>query len=588
MAKALIPRAQNPAHRINLTAEQRQFRKIVATIEKYGNDLRAYPGVVNLRAGYRFRNGWFTHPAQPAIVVSVLEKKDRSALPHKALLPKKFHGIPVDVKPATPLEQVKYLGGSVALVASLAAKSDAVADDDLAVPGWQFARQLVPPSVTLAASAGLLPYKKPPGLQLAPVTDAMTVTCCASPEEGFPELEPFLQQVKDRFTIAMYDFTAPHVEKALQGAMKKATGSLHLILDPKVALPSAKQRKNSNKKNDIKEEVVEKDLRKAIGKRFDFLWAAVTSRDKVQQGIFPNAYHIKVAVRDSKTFWLSSGNWQSSNQPDVKTLKLPIADLQKTYNREWHVVIEHSGLASLYEKFIQWDIKQARPLQIHPDTLDQPMLAVPRNLALSAAMAVKVYKASPPKTFTFGEGKPLRIQPLLSPDNYAAAVIKLLQSAKKTIWFQNQYIKISKQPAADFAKAVEVLLAKQKAGLDVKIILRNEGDTRTMLEALRNKGFPDQNIKLQSGCHNKGIVIDSTVALVGSHNWSSQGVTRNRDASLIFYDADIARYFETIFLYDWNTLAYYSAATELAMPRVDKTLAGAGVMYMPWSDYYED
>jgi hypothetical protein len=58
--------------------------------------------------------------------------------------------------------------------------------------------------------------------------------------------------VKDRFTIAVYDFTAPHVEKALQGAMKKATGSLHLILDPKVALPSAKQKKDSNKKKTLK------------------------------------------------------------------------------------------------------------------------------------------------------------------------------------------------------------------------------------------------------------------------------------------------------------------------------------------------
>jgi hypothetical protein len=584
--KTSAPRAPNSPRRINLAAERRRFRKIVAVIEKYGSDLRSYPDVVNIRAGYRFRNGWFTDPAQPAIVVSVLEKKPPSALKRKAVLPKTFHGIAVDVKPATPLEQVRHLGASAGLVASLTAKTEAAAGDDLALPGWEFARQLVPATAALTATGGLLPYKKPPGLKLNSVTDAMTVICCASPEEGFPQLEPFLQKVTSRFTIAMYDFTAPHVKNALRDAMKKATGPLRLILDPKVALPNAKQKKNSNKKNDIREEVVEKDLKSAIGKRLDFLWAAVTSRDKVEQGIFPNAYHIKVAVRDGKAFWLSSGNWQSSNQPNLAALKLSIATLQQRYNREWHVLIEHRELASLYEKFIQWDIKQARPLQTHPDTLAQPMLAVPPNPVLSAALATKTYKASPPKTFTFSKQKPLRIQPLLSPDNYAAAVIKLLQSAKQTIWFQNQYIKITKQPAADFSRAVDVLLAKQKAGLDVKIILRNEGDVRSMLEALRNKGFPDQNIKLQTGCHNKGIVVDSKVALVGSHNWSSQGVTRNRDASLIFHNPDIARYFEAIFLYDWDTLAFHSAATELAMPVVSRTLAGA--TYMPWSDYYED
>jgi hypothetical protein len=109
--------------------------------------------------------------------------------------------------------------------------------------------------------------------------------------------------------------------------------------------------------------VVENPLKSAIGKRLKFVWAAVTSRDKVKEGIFPNAYHIKVAVRDGKAFWLSSGNWQSSNQPDVDKLKLAIRDLQQKYNREWHVLIQHPGLASLYEKFIKWDMQQAAPLR---------------------------------------------------------------------------------------------------------------------------------------------------------------------------------------------------------------------------------
>ena len=34
-------------------------------------------------------------------------------------------------------------------------------------------------------------------------------------------------------------------------------------------------------------------------------------------GLLASAYHIKVAVRDGAAIWLSSGNWQSSNQPDV-------------------------------------------------------------------------------------------------------------------------------------------------------------------------------------------------------------------------------------------------------------------------------
>jgi phosphatidylserine/phosphatidylglycerophosphate/cardiolipin synthase-like enzyme len=36
--------------------------------------------------------------------------------------------------------------------------------------------------------------------------------------------------------------------------------------------------------------------------------------------------------------------------------------------------------------------------------------------------------------------------------------------------------------------------------------------------------------------------LDGNRVLLGSHNWSKSGVTLNRDASLIFDDAEIAGY----------------------------------------------
>ena len=53
--------------------------------------------------------------------------------------------------------------------------------------------------------------------------------------------------------------------------------------------------------------------RRAIGSR-------TRSRTSAAGKTFASAYHIKVAVRDRKSFWLSSGNWQSSNQPDIDFL----------------------------------------------------------------------------------------------------------------------------------------------------------------------------------------------------------------------------------------------------------------------------
>ena len=43
--------------------------------------------------------------------------------------------------------------------------------------------------------------------------------------------------------------------------------------------------------------------------------------------------------------------------------------------------------------------------------------------------------------------------------------------------------------------------------------------------------------------------------MLGSHNLTNQGSLFNRDASLLVRDAEVAKYFEKIFLFDWNNLA---------------------------------
>ncbi|HEY1428877.1 MAG TPA: phospholipase D-like domain-containing protein, partial [Candidatus Tumulicola sp.] len=54
---------------------------------------------------------------------------------------------------------------------------------------------------------------------------------------------------------------------------------------------------------------------------------------------------------------------------------------------------------------------------------------------------------------------------------------------------------------------------------------------------------------------NKGIIVDSSAVLVSSQNWSAAGCLRNRDAGLILHNAEIAQYFEAIFLDDWTKRA---------------------------------
>jgi phosphatidylserine/phosphatidylglycerophosphate/cardiolipin synthase-like enzyme len=55
------------------------------------------------------------------------------------------------------------------------------------------------------------------------------------------------------------------------------------------------------------------------------------------------------------------------------------------------------------------------------------------------------------------------------------------------------------------------------------------------------------------------MIIDGEIAVIGSQNWSEDGVSSNRDATLIIYNADAAQYWNGIFMHDWNNLAVQQA-----------------------------
>jgi phosphatidylserine/phosphatidylglycerophosphate/cardiolipin synthase-like enzyme len=216
-----------------------------------------------------------------------------------------------------------------------------------------------------------------------------------------------------------------------------------------------------------------------------------------------------------------------------------------------------------------------------------------------AATVVKIF---PAKRFTFTAEDPVKVQPILTPDNYGTQVLKLIRSATETLYFQNQYIKIY-QTFPDTAgkpglkELVDALIDRIAAGVDVKIILRNN-DARPMLQALHTYGLDVSVVKLLAGCHNKGIIVDSKAVLVSSQNYSADGVRFNRDAGLIIYHPKVAAYFEKVFLYDWEHRAYQQIPGERgAMPLLrevaeaapDSTRSPRGTReVVAWDDYYQD
>jgi hypothetical protein len=562
------------------------FSAAQSVVDRHRDELMKNPNVVDVAVGYKFTDGWIT--STPAVVVTVLRKDPEGAL--DKILPKDIDGVPVDVAPATPLQQGHHLARTSARAA--APMPSGVPDlEPFLKPGDPMPE--VSPDIRTRGTDGGRNYKEPPNLKLAPVTQAMTLLCHASPDAGWPNLKPFLAGTQKTLTVAMYDFGAKYIYQTILQTLKADAGPFMLNLDRK---------SNPHRQGEMTEEEIVEGFTKALKDKFQYATAAVGT-------LFPNAYHIKVAVRDGASFWLSSGNWQGSNQPEEDAFKLSEKEQRRLlsgHNREWHVISNNGKLAKTFEAYIKYDASEVKrvaatrgPALIGP--AEMPELVIP--LDAEEIRTAKVVKIFPAKKFTFTAKSPVRVQPLLTPDNYGEHVLKLIQSAKKSLYFQNQYIKIYKTFPGNAGKPglkdlVDALLKRMAAGVDVRIILRNEGDARLMLQALKTYGFDENRIKLLGGCHNKGIVVDSKVVMVSSQNYSADGVRFNRDAGLIIFHPKVAQYFAQIFEYDWEHRALSKIAGERggmpllrevasSAPKSATRTARTGAQVIKLDEYYQ-
>jgi hypothetical protein len=533
---------------------------------------------VDVRPGFKFTDGWITDT--PAVVVTVLRKGDPATLSSRPI-EAELDGVPVDVAPATPDQQFRHLagGGGAGTRSPISPSQLAALPPEVALlePGDT-------PTVaeaTRAAGTGRQ-YREPPDLALAAARGPMTLLCHASPDAGWPTLQAFLGGTRQTLTVAMYDFGAKHVVEAIEAAMRGAAGHFVLNLD---------RRSNPSRAGELTEEQVVKRFGTLLKERFESSTAAVGV-------LYPNAYHIKVAVRDGSVFWLSSGNWQGSNQPPVSAADLDEAaqrELFSSHNREWHVVCDSARLAKTFEAYIKFDVAEAARVAeraVVPPPLPD-LIRPPAEALRTAARPVKVFK---PKKFTLTAAERATVQPVLTPDNYGEHIVPLIKSAKKTLYFQNQYILIPKAFPDGAGKPglkelAEALRDRIAAGVDVRIILRNGGDARGMLQALKVFGIDPARVRLLGGCHNKGIVADSKAVLVSSQNYSADGARFNRDAGLLIRHAGAAAYFEQIFLHDWDNRATQRVAGETGgMPLVPAVAGGtrSAAAPMAWGDWYGD
>ena len=151
----------------------------------------------------------------------------------------------------------------------------------------------------------------------------------------------------------------------------------------------------------------------------------------------------------------------------------------------------------------------------------------------------------------------------------------MMSRATERIFIQNQSFNLTEENNQEFDHFFAVLKRKQGEIADVRVIFRDAIDfgrpedlekQQELIERLKEFGLdtsPDA-MRLQSKCHTKGIIVDSKEVLLGSQNLTNGGSLFNRDASLLVRSPKVAKFFEKIFLFDWENLTHNDATSASA------------------------
>ena len=503
-------------------------------------------GVYSAWAGFQIRDGSLSE--SPCLVVSVDPQKLQEI---KTRLPSHFENLPVDVWPASVEEQLGLIQTEAA------ATSIQYNDDDRTGDEFSFDW----------------------------VKEEMTARFHVGPERSWVELRKFLEGAQPAKTLvsSMYQFHASHVAEAVEKQLTQ-NAEMSLVVANQTHDPSS----GKTHKGDFNRSETFGKWDQNFKDSFERVYVPLGPN-----GLVANAYHIKVTVRDGKKVWLSSGNWTRTSQPLI--LDTDLNNPKKTNsagNREWHVVLTNKTLAERFSNHIKADYEQSLALGGTPEAVaDEELVDVP----LAVLEAIELEAAPSQVVEPLEVKRVLRIKPLLTPDKkgavYSKAVLELIRSARKQLLFQNQYIKMSGAKGGFLKELVEALAERAQKIKDFRIILRSgDAEMRFNLTQLKKLGVDiDSQVKILADTHTKGIVVDGKRVLLGSHNWSSSGVTLNRDASLIVDDAEVAKYFRDVFELDWSRSQppkFTAADDEQVRPAMGEE-APAGYTRMTLSEYLE-
>ena len=359
------------------------------------------------------------------------------------------------------------------------------------------------------------------------ISTTASVTPLLGPEHGLTDLLAWIESASTSLHVHMYLLQEVHLVQAMIDAQNRGV-EVTVVLDYGDSWWK------------------QYDLDTQRGMATELLSAGVQVSWFGDTGENPYAYiHSKVAVKDNASVWIGSGNWRSSSHPAPGDAG----------NRDWGVIVDDAGLASMVAAHLAFDENQAREHITPVMASDAPTgWTMPSTSAIVGETAPSI------------EGQ-LDAQLLVCPDNCIDDLVAVLNTAEEEILLSLQYLDMDWSWGWGENPIVAALETAAQRDVRLRLILNGaylDEDIQNAVDRFNEDwnhtlGYDTAAVVMSSDdkvtkLHNKGIIVDGEHVLVSSINWGDSALVRNREMGLVLSSESVASVFIESWYEDWNRL----------------------------------
>ena len=353
------------------------------------------------------------------------------------------------------------------------------------------------------------------------------ITPIIGPQHGLLELKQFIDDSQTSLRIQLYQMQDAYLVQALLDALQRGV-TVEIMLDPGCYNCNIWSETDLQYKNDF---------------AYALIQAGAVVYEFNTNGNEPYLYlHSKVAVRDSSSVWMSSGNWKSSSVPAPGVRG----------NVEWSIIIDNSEVAQMVDQQFSLDIHWSELMSL--GDYDSYIFYPPNTIGGGGVQSVIQATVS-------GEV-------LTCPENCVTKITEFIRSADSEVLLSLQTLDVDWSYGwGDENPIITALHDVATEGVGVHLIINGaylDDDDQEVVDLFNEvwngtEGLDASAIVMSedddvSKLHNKGIIVDGESVLVSSINMGSSAMNRNREMGIIIHSATVTQFYLDAWHVDWNRL----------------------------------